>query len=162
MLKGLISDTADGDRAVSPVIGVILMVAITVILATVIGAVVLDFGNNAGDSAPGASLEVNVNSTDNGVVIDHTGGDSLNLDQTRILVDDTSGSQVEYTDGSGTFSVGNTGALDGVESGTDGADGDLSFGTAPKFDTASGGQITVTIIDTESQRQIFETTVTVP
>jgi len=146
------------DRGVSPVIGVILMVAITVILATVIGAVVLDFGNSAGDSAPSASLDVDVNSTENGVVIDHTGGDSLNLDQTRILVDDTSGNQVEYTDGSGTFSVGNKGALNGA-SGS--ADGDLSFNTAPTFDTASDGQITITIIDTESQRQIYKTTVTV-
>ncbi|WP_121822035.1 type IV pilin [Halostella salina] len=34
----------DDERAVSPVIGVILMVAITVILAAVIGAFVLDLG----------------------------------------------------------------------------------------------------------------------
>ena len=34
------------DEAVSPVIGVILMVAITVILAAVIGAFVLDIGSN--------------------------------------------------------------------------------------------------------------------
>jgi len=34
------------DRAVSPVIGVILMVAITVILAAVIGAFVLDLGSS--------------------------------------------------------------------------------------------------------------------
>jgi len=36
----------DDERAVSPVIGVILMVAITVILAAVIGAFVLDLGSN--------------------------------------------------------------------------------------------------------------------
>ena len=38
------------DRAVSPVVGVILMVAITVILAAVIGTFVLDLGSN--QSAP--------------------------------------------------------------------------------------------------------------
>lgn len=44
------------DRAVSPVIGVILMVAITVILAAVIGTFVLDLGDSVGDTAPQASL----------------------------------------------------------------------------------------------------------
>jgi len=48
------------DRAVSPVIGVILMVAITVILAAVIGTFVLGLGDQLGDSAPQASF-----STDN-------------------------------------------------------------------------------------------------
>lgn len=38
------------ERAVSPVIGVILMVAITVILAAVIGTFVLGLGGNIGDS----------------------------------------------------------------------------------------------------------------
>ncbi len=44
------------EDAVSPVIGVILMVAITVILAAVIGAFVLDLGGNQ-DSAPSATFE---------------------------------------------------------------------------------------------------------
>ncbi|GAB3681751.1 hypothetical protein GCM10028857_06470 [Salinarchaeum chitinilyticum] len=46
------------DDAVSPVIGVILMVAITVILAAVIGAFVLGFGGG-GPSAPTASWDTN-------------------------------------------------------------------------------------------------------
>lgn len=41
----------DDDRAVSPVIGVILMVAITVILAAVIGSFVLGLGGNIGSTA---------------------------------------------------------------------------------------------------------------
>ncbi len=51
-LKELFTD----DDAVSPVIGVILMVAITVILAAVIGAFVLDLGGNQ-DSAPSATFD---------------------------------------------------------------------------------------------------------
>ena len=39
------NDESDGTRAVSPVIGVILMVAITVILAAVIGTFVLGLGD---------------------------------------------------------------------------------------------------------------------
>jgi len=51
------------ERAVSPVIGVILMVAITVILAAVIAAFVLDMGSNQSASAQ-AGLEIS-NDTDN-------------------------------------------------------------------------------------------------
>ncbi|ELY81345.1 type IV pilin [Natrinema gari] len=49
----------DNERAVSPVIGVILMVAITVILAAVIAAFVLDLGGSVGQEAQaGVSIEV--------------------------------------------------------------------------------------------------------
>ncbi|ELY85051.1 type IV pilin [Natrinema gari] len=49
----------DEQRAVSPVIGVILMVAITVILAAVIAAFVLDLGGSVSQEAQaGVSIEV--------------------------------------------------------------------------------------------------------
>jgi flagellin-like protein len=44
------------DRAVSPVIGVILMVAITVILAAVIGTFVLGLGENVQSNSPSVSF----------------------------------------------------------------------------------------------------------
>ncbi|KAB1185076.1 MULTISPECIES: type IV pilin [Haloferax] len=44
-------------RAVSPVIGVILMVAITVILAAVIGTFVLGLGDQVNETAPQASFD---------------------------------------------------------------------------------------------------------
>jgi len=47
---------SEEERAVSPVIGVILMVAITVILAAVIAAFVLDIG--PGDTDPQAAISV--------------------------------------------------------------------------------------------------------
>ncbi|WP_247005168.1 archaellin/type IV pilin N-terminal domain-containing protein [Halosolutus gelatinilyticus] len=46
------------ERAVSPVIGVILMVAITVILAAVIAAFVLDLGSNMGGEPVNAGVSV--------------------------------------------------------------------------------------------------------
>ena len=52
---------SEDERAVSPVIGVILMVAITVILATVIAAFVLDLG--PGEPDPQAAVQVD-NQTD--------------------------------------------------------------------------------------------------
>lgn len=50
---------SEDERAVSPVIGVILMVAITVILAAVIAAFVLDLGGSVDQEAQaGVSIEV--------------------------------------------------------------------------------------------------------
>ncbi|AGB31772.1 hypothetical protein C488_14977 [Natrinema pellirubrum DSM 15624] len=48
----------DENRAVSPVIGVILMVAITVILAAVIATMVMDIGNDAAEQEANAGASV--------------------------------------------------------------------------------------------------------
>ena len=66
------------DRAVSPVIGVILMVAITVILAAVIGTFVLGLGDQLGDTAPQASFDVvEVNDADGNITFVKTGGQTI-------------------------------------------------------------------------------------
>jgi flagellin-like protein len=62
-LKQLFTD----DDAVSPVIGVILMVAITVILAAVIASFVLGLGQNAGDNSPSASFDIEYDENGNGI-----------------------------------------------------------------------------------------------
>ncbi|GGM57005.1 flagellin-like protein [Halarchaeum rubridurum] len=73
----------DDDRGVSPVIGVILMVAITVILAAVIGTFVLGLGSNVGNNAPSATFnyEYGLGDSDSGVnatvTITSQGGDSI-------------------------------------------------------------------------------------
>ena len=72
------------ERAVSPVIGVILMVAITVILAAVIGTFVLGLGDNV-ESAPSAQLSMS--ESDGELLLEHDGGDGLNLDEITLLVD---------------------------------------------------------------------------
>ena len=73
------------DRAVSPVIGVILMVAITVILAAVIGTFVLGLGDSLGDSQPTAQLSVDVDEDSTNVTISHDGGDGIDLDDVDIV-----------------------------------------------------------------------------
>jgi len=65
----------DDDRGVSPVIGVILMVAITVILAAVIGTFVLGLGDSL-EQAPQAQLDAEINADDE-LQITHNGGDAL-------------------------------------------------------------------------------------
>ncbi|AKJ39190.1 type IV pilin [Methanosarcina barkeri] len=64
------------DKAVSPVIGVILMVAITVILAAAIGSSV--FSKGAVESAPQANFDIKA-AGDEAVKIEHLGGDSVNF-----------------------------------------------------------------------------------
>ncbi len=66
-IKHLFND----DKAVSPVIGVILMVAITVILAAVIATFVLGLGDSLSSQAPQASF------TCDGDSLVHDGGDEL-------------------------------------------------------------------------------------
>ena len=61
------------DRAVSPVIGVILMVAITVILAAVIGTFVLGLGDSLGGSATAGVTVDGDNTTDVTVTLTNLG-----------------------------------------------------------------------------------------
>ncbi|WP_440769931.1 type IV pilin [Natronorubrum sp. DTA28] len=56
---------SEDERAVSPVIGVILMVAITVILAAVIAAFVLDIGDDMGQGSVNAVVSTDVSQNDN-------------------------------------------------------------------------------------------------
>jgi flagellin-like protein len=91
----------DGERAVSPVIGVILMVAITVILAAVIGTFVLELGNDLQDPAPTVQADISDASADytgsgTGAAYDiaQNGGDSMETSDTKVVVRDSSGSPV--------------------------------------------------------------------
>ena len=77
----------DEERAVSPVIGVILMVAITVILAAVIGTFVLGLGDQV-ESAPQASFDFQEteDGDDDVLEIRHRGGDNINTDTVDVRV----------------------------------------------------------------------------
>jgi len=72
-LKKLFND----DDAVSPVIGVILMVAITVILAAVIASFVLGLGDQASQATPTASFQFDYDSSADELTVTHDGGDSI-------------------------------------------------------------------------------------
>ncbi len=66
------------ERAVSPVVGVALLIAITVILAAVIGGVVLGIGPTGAD-APQAQLTADFG--ENNTTISHNGGDEISGDE---------------------------------------------------------------------------------
>ena len=75
--KGFIAD----EDAVSPVIGVILMVAITVILAAVIASFVLGLGDQTQSTTPQASFAFDYDSANSEIDITHDGGDTINSDE---------------------------------------------------------------------------------
>ena len=111
----------DDDRAVSPVIGVILMVAITVILAAVIGTFVLGLGDQVQSTTPQASFGFDTGSANASgaynVTVTHETGDSIEATSLNVSVN---GSTSTWP-GSGDVSAGNT-----FEIGTDAASADLT------------------------------------
>ncbi len=131
----------DDDRGVSPVIGVILMVAITVILAAVIGTFVLGLGDSL-EQAPQAQLDAEYDSGDDAIVLNHNGGDTLASENINISV--VGDSEGDVTD---------------VESWTE-----LSVGGTLSIDqTATAGDTyTVTVTHQPSQSILLETEVDVP
>jgi flagellin-like protein len=109
------------EDAVSPVIGVILMVAITVILAAVIAAFVFNLGGSQ-EKAPTASI-VAANNPEGGydMKITHKGGDLLKAGDYKLSVvnasDGSAPSFVASTSTSGDFSVGQQIAVNRTTSG---------------------------------------------
>lgn len=77
--------TADS-RAASEVVGVILMVAVTVIIASVIGAFVLGTGDRTSETVPQASFSYDFDDQTN-VTITHDGGETIDNETIRVTVD---------------------------------------------------------------------------
>jgi flagellin-like protein len=88
------------DRAVSPVIGVILMVAITVILAAVIGTFVLGLGENVQSTAPSASFAFDYDGGTS-VTITHESGDVVSANLVSVVGDVDYSSTSSLTDADG-------------------------------------------------------------
>jgi flagellin-like protein len=82
-IKRLLAD----DGAVSPVIGVILMVAITVILSAVIGTFALGLGTTQ-DTAPQSTWETDYTdgATSDTLTLTHESGDPMDADRLSVVV----------------------------------------------------------------------------
>jgi len=149
------------EEAVSPVIGVILMVAITVILAAVIAAFVFNIGGTQ-TKTPVASLTATASSTTKNITISHSGGDAIDLSKVKAIIEqgtsrntisqlNGTGSQVlttgdkltiHQTDPAGVVAVNNVAVVSPAY-----ATGNANF-------TMAAGIVTVTLIDTDSNQQI--------
>ncbi|WEL16747.1 Pilin/Flagellin, FlaG/FlaF family [Halorhabdus sp. SVX81] len=98
-LKGYLFDD---DRGVSPVIGVILMVAITVILAAVIATFVMNMGPNE-ETAPTTNWDVTGDTSSSGadvVTFTHDGGGGADGAKLYFVIDGAT--NVESNDGDST------------------------------------------------------------
>ncbi|KKG16277.1 hypothetical protein EO98_12015 [Methanosarcina sp. 2.H.T.1A.6] len=136
------------DRAVSPVIGVVLMVAITVILAAAIGSSV--FGQGPAKSAPQANIDIKaINATSNGwIKFEHLGGDPIHFESgnstTKVMVSVNGGNSIDLNATAiGTFDVGDIHVMN------------LNTNTSVK----SGESLNVKIIDVQTKQLICDKTV---
>ena len=110
------------DRGVSPVIGVILMVALTVILATVLGTVVLDFAGGVAEQPPQAAFDYEFDTAEDNVTITHISGDRIDNTSLRVQIN---GERVLGDGDSGwddDISAGDSVIINGSESGAGSGD----------------------------------------
>lgn len=158
------ADSPIQERAVSPVIGVILMVAITVILAAVIGVFVLGLGEELGDPAPSNSIniegpvDIDTGGAGEGledIVISHEGGDSVEYGDVEVMFRDHEGDslvvdeeRISFSDAvdaeTDTFSSGDSHSVDldeDIEQETDASD---------KLTADEGEYVEVTLVHTPS------------
>jgi len=132
------------DRAVSPVIGVILMVAITVILAAVIGTFVLGLGDNVNQSASaGVTVEQSSVSSPAGNTVTVTITSMDNANKIEYQVTDRSGDTDPDT--SAWTEVSSSSVGDSAKIGTSGDSDDIleKSDTVVIRATTSGGETTV-------------------
>lgn len=77
------------DRAVSPVIGVVLMIAITVMLAAATGSFILGMGDRVDQTTPQANFEFEYATSGHGnLTITHKSGDTLDPNRINVSVDE--------------------------------------------------------------------------
>ena len=141
-------DTPDDERAVSPVIGVILMVAITVILAAVIGTFVLGLGDSV-ESAPQASFNFDYDSSNEKVTFTHRGGDTIDTNATELRVNGTAISDTG-SEGDATFADGGEITFANV------TDGNFQAGSSVEIEDPDGDSIAgaeIVLVTTGGDRQ---------
>jgi flagellin-like protein len=108
--------TDNEERAVSPVIGVILMVAITVILAAVIGTFVLGLGDQVQQTSPNAQWDTDYDRANDGSwVLTHESGDDI--DESTLTVSLSGGSDTNISSGDYDWATLGTGSDNTVSAG---------------------------------------------
>ena len=122
------------------------MVAITVILAAVIGTFVLGLGDSLGDSQPTAQISVDVSEdgADGTFEISHEGGDPIDTEVLEVRISDGTNELIASDQFDERFSVGDT------ESGTFGISG-----------TTGTSDINLRIIHTPSDSILVDRTIEV-
>lgn len=149
----------NNNKAVSPVIGVVLMVAITVILAAAIGSSV--FGQGPAKSAPQANLDITaVNNSINAsatyaqgyLKFEHLGGDPIYFESnstTKVMAVRNGVSEELDVRALGTLDVGSTVTIDMRKYNAVGTD-------VPFADLGSGDTVNIRVIDVATKQLICD------
>jgi flagellin-like protein len=116
------------DRAISPVVGTVLLVGITVVLVGVVAVTVLGFGDGLDRSTAQASFEYEYDESADTLTITHRGGKTLPADEVALK---WGGKTVVWGDVTGASDL-SSGAS--ITLGQDGLDADGN-GVAPPSDT---------------------------
>jgi flagellin-like protein len=149
-------------RAVSPVVGVALMIAITVTLAATVGVFATSVGDQLPADRPTANFAFEFHDTPQGdrdeLVVVHEGGDSVDPMQLRLVV-----SGAEAYDGpgeSGTCSVAtrdsNRWSAHGMGTTGDVSAGDTATVTNGLFETAAGTTLPADACDSDGADDVVE------
>jgi flagellin-like protein len=164
------------DRGVSPVIGVILMVAITVILAAVIGTFVLGLGDQVSESAPQATIGLEDADTNNPAAggddlfnLNHNGGDDVEMSNVRAVIERGSAATWSIDDFSNTATdidsdSGNSNQISMSDAGSDttiSTAETVTVSTGANFGATPTGSWSVTLVDTGSGQIIVDKSVNV-
>lgn len=164
---------AEQDRGVSPVIGVILMVAITVILAAVIGSFVLGLGDQLNSQGPQVSIgiqgETNTSTSDEVLVrLNHNNGPDLQLSDLAIEVRNASSNELaaRFTGDSSDASEGTLSSSLNITLNGNSPTGTFSAGDQYQINEKSGqpysngDQIRILVKDTDSGATLADQTFT--
>lgn len=154
----------EADRAIAPIVSVMLMVLITVILAAAVGTFVMDVSEGAGESVPRASISIRADTANDTITIEHEGGDALLESETTVqLTNESSGETLAFTAGNGQAVFDTNDELDihvDTATGAELVGGPWSKRTADgSMELATGVQYTVKFIDSPSDRLITELTI---
>ena len=157
------------DRAVSPVIGVVLMVAITVLLAAVVGSLAFGLGETR-DPAPRATFDAGIEDDGNSALltITHEGGEGIDAARTRVTIElvesngngDPAG-DADVASPAGTEAVltaGDTVVYDVRANSFTGKWSGQSVDHHELTDPDAGERVRVTVVDVEANAVVYEET----
>lgn len=108
-MSGVANPPPAEDRALTPVVGIVLLVGITVALAAVVGTFALGMTDALTEPAPRSMITVDeVDAEDDELALVHGGGDDLAFEETTIVVvDRTTDERTTFraADGAGAWST---------------------------------------------------------
>lgn len=136
------------DRAVSPVLGVVLLLVVTAVLAGTVGTVAL--GTSMPTDSPRAAIDLRVDAEENRVTLVHRGGDQLDVAalSVRVSIDGTpldAQPPVPFFSAAG-FEPGPTGPFNSAADRRWTAGETASFALAGTNDPAISSGATVTVV----------------